>query len=84
MRTYLKKLCQYMIDLKYLNKHLFSKNNVFLVFINDRKKYRIPLVDQKVIDYYKTKNTFESSHVVDAKVRFPTNKCDCINTDQHT
>ena len=31
-------ICQYMIDLKYLNKHLFSKNNVFLVFINDKKK----------------------------------------------
>ncbi len=44
-----KKTGQYIIDLKYLNKHLFRKKNVFLVFINDRKKYRIPLVDQKVI-----------------------------------
>ena len=34
---------------------------------------RIPLVVQKVIASNKTKNAFKSSHVVGAKVGFPTN-----------
>ncbi len=56
MRMYFKKIGQYIIDLKYLNKHLFSNKNVFLVFKNWEKKNRIPLVDQKVIALNKTKN----------------------------
>ena len=74
MITYLKKIGKYIIDLKYLNKHLFSKKKCFsCICKSTENKYRIPLVDQKVIASNKTKHAFKSSHVVGAKVGFPTN-----------
>jgi len=45
-----KKIGHYIIDLKYLNKHLFSKKKCFSrICKSTQNKHRIPLVDQKVI-----------------------------------
>ena len=50
MRTYLKKIGKYIIDLKYLNKHLFWKKKSFCrIHKSTGIKHSIPLVDQKII-----------------------------------